>query len=111
MQFYVLPELSSSGRYENTVTAIGFLSRYVFANPATSQDAKTIARVIFNIITKYAYLPATKFRARDEIFTSQMTKEVAGSRKEKFSEFYTTACHNKARTDNWKTRMNTRLTG
>ena len=52
-------------------------SRYFFAPPTTSQDSKTIARVLINIITKHAYLPTTIISDKGSSFVSQVIKEVA----------------------------------
>ena len=59
MQIDLMPELPPSGVYENNVTAMDVISRYLFAYPTSNQDAKTIAKVVINIMTKHAYLPMT----------------------------------------------------
>ena len=59
MQIDFVPGLSPSGGYENIVKAIDLFSRYSFAYPTSNQDAKTVAKVIINIMTKQAYLPTT----------------------------------------------------
>ena len=59
IQVDLVPELPPSGGYENIVTAMDVFSRYLFAYPTANQDAKTIAKVLINIMTKHAYLPAT----------------------------------------------------
>ena len=73
-----MPGLTPSGGYENIVTAIDVFSRYLFAYPPFNQDAKTIAKVIINIMTKHAYLPATFISDKGTAFTSHGIKEVAG---------------------------------
>ena len=50
MQIDLVPGLPPSGGYENIVTAMDVFSRYLFAHPTSNQDAKTIAKVIINII-------------------------------------------------------------
>ena len=55
MQIDLVPELPPSGGYENIVTAMDVFSRYLFAYPTANQDAKTIAKVIINIMAKHAY--------------------------------------------------------
>ena len=45
MQIDLVPELPPSGGYENIVTAMDVISRYLFAYPTSYQDAKTIAKV------------------------------------------------------------------
>ena len=54
MQIDLVPELPPSGGYENIVTAMDVFSRYLFAYATTNQDAKTIAKVLINIMTKHA---------------------------------------------------------
>ena len=59
MQIDLVPELPPSGGYENIVTAMDVFSSYLFAYPTSNQDAKSIAKVLINIMTKHAYLPTT----------------------------------------------------
>ena len=59
MQIDLVPELHPYGGYENIVTAMDVFYKYLFAYPTSSPDAKTISRIIFNIMTKHAYLPTT----------------------------------------------------
>ena len=49
MQFVLVPKPTSSVDYQNIVTAMAALSRYLFANVVTSQDAKLVARVKISI--------------------------------------------------------------
>ena len=51
--------------------------RYLFAYPTPSQDTKTIANVITNILTKHAILPTTISSDKGSVFMSQVVKEVA----------------------------------
>ena len=53
-------------------------SRYLFAYPTSNQDAKTIAKVLINIMTKHAYLPTTFISDKSTAFMSHVIKEVAG---------------------------------
>ena len=53
-------------------------SRYLFAYPTSNQDAKTIAKVLINIMTKHAYLPTTLISDKCTAFMSHVIKEVAG---------------------------------
>ena len=73
-----MPELPPSGGYENIVTAMDVFSRYLFSYPTSNQDAKTIAKVLINIMTKHAYLPMTLISDKCTAFMSQVNKEVAG---------------------------------
>ena len=78
MQIELVPELPPSGGYENIVTAMDVFSRYLFAYPTANQDAKTIAKVLINIMTKHAYLPTTLISDKGTAFMSHVMKEVAG---------------------------------
>ena len=78
MQIDSVPELPPSGGYENIVTAMDVFSRYLFAYPTSNQDAKTIAKVLINIMTKHAYLPTTLISDEGTAFMSHVIKEVAG---------------------------------
>ena len=78
MQIDLVPGLPQSGGYENIVTAIDVFSRYFFAYPTSNWDAKTVAKVIINIMTKHAYLPTTLISDEGTAFTSIVIKEVAG---------------------------------
>ena len=77
MQIDLVPELPPSGGYKNIVTAMDVFSRYLFAYPTSSQDAKTIAKVIFNIMTKHAYLPKAIISDKGSVFMPHVIKEVA----------------------------------
>ena len=81
MQIDLIRELHPSGGYENIVTAMDVIS---------SQDAKTIANIIINIMTKHAYLPTPIISDKRSAFRSQVIKEAAKS----------TSCHNKACANN-----------
>ena len=78
MQIDLVPGLKPSGGYENIVTAIDVFSRYLFAYPTSNQDAKTVAKVIIDIMTKHAYLPTTLISDKGTTFTLHVIKEVAG---------------------------------
>ena len=77
LQIDLVPELPPFGGYENIVTALDVISRYLFAYPTSSQDAKTILRVIINNLTTHAYLPTTIISDSGSVFMSQVIKEVA----------------------------------
>ena len=78
MQIVLVPELPPSGCYENIVTAMDVFFRYLFAYPTSNQDAKTIAKVLINIMTKHAYLPTALISDKDTAVVSHVIKEVAG---------------------------------
>ena len=80
MQIDLVPELPPSGGYENIVTAMDVFSRYLFAYPTSNQDAKTVAKILINIMTKHAYLPTTLISDKGTAFMSHVIKEVAGVR-------------------------------
>ena len=77
MQIDLVPESPPSGTYENIVTALDVFSRYFFAYLTSSPDAKTIARVIMNTMTKDAFLPTTIISDTGSVFMSQIIKEMA----------------------------------
>ena len=78
MQIDLVPELPPSGGYENIVTARDVFSRFLIAYPTSNQDAKTIAKVLINIMTKHDYLPTTLISYKGTAFMSYVIKEVAG---------------------------------
>ena len=78
MQNDMVPGLPPSGGYENIVTAMEVFSRYSMPCPTSNQDAKTIAEVLINIMTKHAYLPTTLITDKSTAFMSHVIEEVAG---------------------------------
>ena len=78
MQIDLVSGLPPSGGYENIVTAMDVFSRYLLAYPTSNQDAKTVAKVLINIMTKQAYLPTTLISDKCTAFTTLVIKEVAG---------------------------------
>ena len=77
MQNDLVPELPPSGGYENIVTVIDVFSRCLFAYRTSSQDAKTIAKNLINIMIDHAYLPTTIISDKSTAFMSHVIKEVA----------------------------------
>ena len=71
----LVPEIPPSGSYENIVTAMDVFSKYLSGYPTSNQDAKTIARVIINVMSKHAYLPTTIISYMESVFMSQVIKE------------------------------------
>ena len=69
MQIDLVPELPPSGGYENILTAMDVFSSYLFAYPTSNQDAKTIGKLLNNIMTKHAYLPRTLISDNGTAFT------------------------------------------
>ena len=78
MQTDLVPGLPPSGDFKNIVTAMDVFSLYLFGYPTSNQNAKTIAKVIINFITKHAYLPTTLISDKGTAFMSHVIKEVAG---------------------------------
>ena len=78
MQIDLVPELPPSGGYENIVTAMDVFCCCLFAYPTSNQDAKTIAKIVYNIMTKHAYLTTTLISYEGTAFMSHVIKEVAG---------------------------------
>ena len=78
MPIELVPELPPFGGYGNIVTAMDVILRHLFAYPTSNQDAKTIAKVLTNIMTKHAYLPTTLIPDKGTAFMSHVRKEVAG---------------------------------
>ena len=79
MQVDLVPGLPPSGGFENIVTAMDIIFRYVFACRTFYQDAKTIAKIIINIMNMHAYQPTTFILGKRSAFVSQVIKEVPGS--------------------------------
>ena len=96
IQIELVPELPPSGGYENIVRAMNVFSRYLFAYPTANPDAKTIAKVLINIMTKHAYLPTALNSDKGTAFMSHVR---SGRR----PWYYSKARHHKARSNNWAT--------
>ena len=69
--------IKPSGGYENIVTAMDVYSRYLFGYPTSNSDAKTVAKVSINLMTKHAYLPTALISDKGTAFMSYVIKEVA----------------------------------
>ena len=52
----ILPTLPKSAGYQNIVTMIDVLSRYVYAYPTQNVTARLIGRCIVDVMTRHAYL-------------------------------------------------------
>ena len=77
-QIDLVQELTSSGIYENVVTAMDDFLRYLYTYGTANQEDKTLAKVIFNILTKHAYLPTTLVSDKGSTFVSHVIEEVNG---------------------------------
>ena len=78
MQIDLVLDLPPSAGYENIVTAMDVFSRLLFAYPTSNQDAKTVAKVLINIMTKHVYLPTTLISDKGTAFVSHVIKDLAG---------------------------------
>ena len=78
IEIHLVPELLPAGGYENIVAAVDVFSRLIFAYPTSNRDAKAVAKVLFNFMTKHAYLPTTLISDKGTDFMSHVIKEVAG---------------------------------
>ena len=78
MEIDLVPGLPPSGGYENIVTGMDVFFCFLFSYPTSNQDAKTIAKVMINIMTKHTYLPTTLISDKGTAFMSHAIKEVTG---------------------------------
>ena len=53
MQSDLLPNLPTSGEYQNVMTATDVFSRYLFAYPMIEATAANVAKVTIDIMTKH----------------------------------------------------------
>ena len=74
----LVPESPPSCGYANIVSAMDVYSRCLIAYPTSNQDAKKIAKLINNFMTKHAYLPTTLISDKGTALMYQIIKEVAG---------------------------------
>ena len=72
MKIDLVPELPLSGDYQNIATAMDVFSRFLLAYPKTNQDAKLVARVKLNIVTKHAYMLTTIISHEGSAFLSDL---------------------------------------
>ena len=72
LQLDIVPFDEPSNRYTAIVTARDVFSRYLFTYCVSRIDAKTIARVLIEIMTRYAYLPTTIITDKGTKFMSEM---------------------------------------
>ena len=71
MQIDLVPELPAFVGYEGIVTAMDVISLYLFAYWTSNQEAKTIPKVIINIMTKHALLANNShLRSRYRLYVS-----------------------------------------
>ena len=76
MQIDLLPNLPTSGGFENVLTAIDVFSRYLFAYPLTDASAINVAKALIDSMTTHAYLPTTLITDKGTAFTSTNIAEI-----------------------------------
>ena len=77
MQTYLVPELPPSTDYGNIVTGLDVFSGFLFAYLTSIPNAKSIAKVLINIMTKHAYLSTTLSSDKGTAFVPNGIKKVA----------------------------------
>ena len=75
MQIDLEPELFPSGGYEDIVTVMDVFCCCLFDYSTSNQEAKTIAKVFFNIMTKHAYLSTKLISDERFVFVSHVLKK------------------------------------
>ena len=71
----VLPNLPASGGFENVLTAMDVISRYLFAYHLSEATAINVAKMIIDIITKHCYLPTTLITDKGTAFISTINSK------------------------------------
>ena len=77
MQFDLLPELPSSGGYENIITAIDVFSKNAFAYPISNPMAVSTAKIIIDNMKRHAYSPTLVITDKGSAFVFQVIHELA----------------------------------
>ena len=72
MQIDLFSNLPPSREYENIVTVMDVVSRYLFAYPVTDASAAKTAKVIIDIVTKQTYLLTTLITDKGTAFFSKL---------------------------------------
>ena len=75
LQMDIVPFDEPSNRFTAIVTAMDIFSRYLFTYCVTKIDAKTIARVLVDIMTRHAYLPTTIITDKGTQFMSEVVAD------------------------------------
>ena len=76
LEIDILPNLPNSAGYQNIVTMIDVLSRYLFAYPTQNVTAETIGRCIVDVMTRHAYLPTLILSDKGSQFRSEVVAEI-----------------------------------
>ena len=76
LEIDILPNLPSSAGYQNIVTMIDVISRYLFAYPTQNATAKTIGRCIVDVMTRHACLPTLILSGKGSQFRSEVVAEI-----------------------------------
>ena len=75
LQMDIVPFGEPSNGFTAIVTAMDIFSRYLFTYCVTKIDAKTIARVLVDIMTRHAYLPTTIITDKGTQFMSEVVAD------------------------------------
>ena len=75
LQMDIVPFDEPSNGFTAIVTAMDIFSRYLFTYCVTKIDAKTIARVLVDIMTRHAYLPTTMITDKGTQFMSEVVAD------------------------------------
>ena len=75
LQMDIVPFDEPSNGFTAIVTAMDIFSRYLFTYCVTKIDAKTIARVLVDIMTRHAYLPTTIITDKGTQFMSEVVAD------------------------------------
>ena len=75
LQMDIVPFDEPSNGFTAIVTAMDIFSRYLFTYCVTKIDAKTIARVLVDIMTRHAYLPTTIITDKGTQFMSRVVAD------------------------------------
>ena len=76
MKIETFPEVPPECGIANLVAVLDWFCRNFFAYPTASQDAKTVAKIIFNIMTEHVYLPMKISSDKGSVFVSQVIEEI-----------------------------------
>ena len=76
MKIDLLPNLPSSGGYENVLTAFDVFSRYLFVYPNADASEINVAKVLIDVMANLVYLPTTLIIDKGTAFTSTIVAEI-----------------------------------
>ena len=73
----ILPNLTSSNGFQHIITMMDVFSRYIFAYPTQDMTARTVARCIFDVLTRHCYLPTVILTHKGSQFRSEVVNQIA----------------------------------